>query len=251
MNTRIGMIGKAISITAAALLLAACGPSKKQIAEQDAAAAQAEKEAAANAQARNYVQARTAGQYELAQTYANQLLRDAPNSVAANEVRATLDDTNVKAAEIRDKRRLRQLWTYNTEFIEGGGGDNNVVHSASIVASKDPNFNGEQVPVKLVLRRQPQGDRSAYIVLDSGQFDCPADCKVSVQFDDQAPMMMAAKKSEQNKQGLFFTDEQTIREALDKIRAITIKTSVDGQPRTLTFDVGGFDRSQLERTLQQ
>ncbi|HTA66119.1 MAG TPA: hypothetical protein VK753_11490 [Xanthomonadaceae bacterium] len=232
-----------------ALLLAGCGPSASEIAAQNAAAEKLEKEAAANAQARNYVQARDAGQYELAQAYANQLLHDAPDSVAATEVRATLADTGVKADEARDKRRLTQLWTYNTEMLEGGG-DNNVVYTAAIYASKDPNFNGDDTPVRLVLRRHPKWGRSVYLVLDHGEFDCPPGCKVSVQFDDEPEKMMASSKSDQNKQAMFIDDEETIRTALDKIRVITVKTSVDGRPRALSFEVGGFDRAQLERKLQ-
>lgn len=229
--------------------LAACGPSAKQLEAERAQIAQADKEAAANAMARNYVQARDAGQYELAQTYGNQLLRDAPDSVAAREVRATIEDTNVKVDEARDRRRLRQLWTYNTEFLEGGG-DGNVVHTASILAEKDPNFNGDQIPVKMVLRRHPKWGRSLYLVVDHGTFDCAPGCKVQVQFDDQPPTMMTANKSDQNRQGLFLDDEEKIRDVLNKIRVVTIKTSIDGQPRTLSFEVGGFDRAQLERTLQ-
>ncbi|MBS0576281.1 MAG: hypothetical protein JSS45_07655 [Proteobacteria bacterium] len=232
-----------------ALALVACGPSAKQVEAQRAQAAQDDKEAAANALARNYLQAREAGQYELAQTYGNQLLRDAPDSVAAREVRATIEDTNVKVDEARDRHRLRQLWTYNTEFLEGGG-DSNVVHTASILAEKDPNFNGDQVPVKMVLRRHPKWGRSLYLVVDHGTFDCAGKCQVPVQFDDQPPMSMAAEKSDQNRQGLFIDDEEKIRDALDKVRVVTVKTSIDGQPRTLSFEVGGFDRAQLERTLQ-
>lgn len=234
----------------AVLLLAGCGPSAKELADQRAAAEKMEKEAAANAQARNYVQARNAEQYELAQAYANQLLHDAPDSVAAREVRATLEDTNVKADEARDKHRLVQLWTYNTELLEGTG-DNNVVHTAAIYATKDPNdVAGNDDGVRLVLRKHPKWGRSAYLVLDHGQFDCPPGCKVPVQFDDQEPKMMSSSKSDQNEHAMFIDDEQTLRDALDKIRAITVKTSVDGRPRTLTFEVGGFDRAQLERHLQ-
>lgn len=233
----------------AALLLAGCGDSTKNAATAHADAEKLEKESSANAQARNYVQARDAGQYELAQAYANQLLHDAPDSVAAREVKATLEDTNVKADEARDKRRLSGLWSYNTEFLEGGG-DSNVIHTAAIYATKDPNYNGDEVPVRMVLRRHPKWGRSLYLVLDHGEFDCPPGCKVPVQFDDQPAVMMASSKSDQNKQAMFIDDEETVRNALDKVRAITVKTSVDGHPRTLTFEVGGFDRAQLERKLQ-
>ena len=231
------------------LLLAGCGPSANEVAAERAASEKLEREAAANATASHYVQARDAGQYELAQDYANQLLREAPDTVAAREVQATLADTNIKADEMRDKRKLSQLWTYNTELLEGGG--DNVIYSAAINASKDPNdINNDQVGVKLVLRRHPKWGRSAYLVLDHGQFDCPPGCKVSVQFDDQTPQMMASSKSDQNKQAMFIDDEAAIRTILDTIRVITIKTSVDGRPRSLSFEVGGFDRAQLERHVQ-
>jgi hypothetical protein len=231
------------------LLLAACGPSASEVAAEHARNEKLEHEAAANATASHYVQARDAGQYELAQDYANQLLHDAPDTVAAREVQATLADTGIKADEARDKRKLSQLWTYNTELLEGGG--DNVVHTAAIYATKDPNdINNDEVPVRLVLRRHPKWGRSAYLVLDHGQFDCPPGCKIPVQFDDQPQQMLASSKSDQNKQAMFIDDEETIRNILDKIRVITIKTSVDGRPRTISFEVGGFDRAQLERHIQ-
>ena len=234
---------------AAALLLAGCGPSQKELEAQRAHNEQIQKDAQANAYARNYAQARQAGQYELAQSYANSLMHDYPNSVAAREVQATLTETNIKADEARDRRRLSGLWQYNTELLEGGG--DNVIYSAAIGATKDPNdVNHDQTPARLVLRRHPKWGRSVYLVLDHGEFDCPPGCKVSVQFDDQPATMMSSSKSDQNKQAMFIDDEETIRNALDKIRAITVKTSVDGRPRTLNFEVGGFDRAQLERKLQ-
>ncbi|HEV2606801.1 MAG TPA: hypothetical protein VGT79_02345 [Xanthomonadaceae bacterium] len=233
-----------------AMLLAGCGPSASEVAVQKAATAKLDHDAAANAQARNYVQARNAGQYELAQAYASQLLHDAPDTVAAHEVQATLADTGIRAEEARDKRRLSQLWSYNSEFLTGVG--ENVVHTAAIYATKDPNdINNDQVPVRLVLRRHPKWGRSAYLVLDHGQFDCPPGCKLPVKFDDQPARMLPASKSDENKQAMFIDDEQTLRDVLDKIRVITIDTSVDGRPRSISFEVGGFDRAQLEHHLQQ
>jgi hypothetical protein len=236
-------------IPIAAMLLAGCGPSASEVAAERAQNAKTESEAAANATARNYVQARDAGQYELAQQYAVQLMHDAPGTVAAREVQATLTDTGIKADEARDRRRLSQLWTYNTELLEGGG--ENVVHTAAIYASKDPNdVNNDQTPVRLVLRRHPKWGRSLYLVLDHGEFDCPPGCSVPITFDDEPSRMFASSKSDQNKQAMFITDEETIRDILDKIRVITIKTSVDGRPRLISFEVGGFDRAQLEHHLQ-
>ncbi|MEO7478508.1 MAG: hypothetical protein ABIT64_04650, partial [Lysobacteraceae bacterium] len=225
------------------LLLAGCGHSDRDVAAEKAAETKRLHEAAANEQAHNYVLARAAGQYELAQAYANQLLHDAPDSVAAREVQATLADTSVRVDEARDKRRLTILWSYNVALMEGGG--DGVVRSAAIYATPSPGDDGS--PVRLVLRQHPKWGRSVYLVLDKGEFDCAPGCKVSVKFDDAPAHPFAASKSDQNKQAMFIDDEKTIRDILDKIRVITIETSVDGKPRTLTFEVGGFDRVQLER----
>ena len=224
-----------------AVLLTACGPSGHDDAEQRAAIARQDLEAHANELARDYDQARTAGQYELAQAYGNQLVHDAPDTVAAREVQVTLADTAIKVDEARDKRRLEKLWSYNVELVEGGG--DGVVHTAAIYATRD----GDNAPVRLVLRSHPKWGRSVYLVLDSGEFDCPPGCEVAVKFDDQPPRQFKATKSNENKQAMFIDDEKAIRESLEKIRVITVVTSVGGKPRTLSFEVGGFDRVQLER----
>jgi hypothetical protein len=226
-----------------ALLLAGCGPSSEELAAAHAASAKITREANADAQARNYVQARDAGQYELAQAYANQLLHDAPDTVAAREVRGTLADTGIHADEARDKHRLERLWSYNVEMMEGGG--DGVVRTAAIYATHDAGSKGS--PVRLVLRQHPKWGRSVYLVLDNGEFDCVPGCKVAVKFDDAPARPFASSKSDQNKQAMFLDDEQAIREILDKIRVITIDASVDGTPRTLIFEVGGFERAQFER----
>lgn len=236
------MIHRCAMMAICALLLAGCGNSDQDAADAHAAAAKIEHEANANALARNYDQARESGQYELAQAYANQLLQEAPDTVAAREVQATLADTGVRVDVARDKRRLVKLWSYNTELMEGGG--DGVVRTAFIYATRDPANN---VPVRLVLRTHPKWGRSAYLVLDKGEFDCAPGCKIPVKFDDAAAQMFSSSKSDLNRQAMFIDDERTVREILDKIRVVSIDVSVGGKPRTLNFEVGGFDRVQLER----
>jgi hypothetical protein len=223
------------------LLLTACGPSSHEEATARAEIARQDLEAHANELARDYDQARAAGQYELAQAYGNQLLHDAPGTVAAREVQATIADTGIKVDEARDKRRLEKLWSYNVEMMEGGG--DGVVRSAAIYATHD----ADNAPVRLVLRAHPKWGRSVYLVLDSGEFDCPPGCEVAVKFDDAPPRQFKATKSTENKQAMFIDDEKAIRENLDKIRVITVAASVGGKPRNLSFEVGGFDRVQLDR----
>jgi hypothetical protein len=233
-----------LASTMVTLAIAGCGEQAKREAAAHADAMRVEQETAAADLARNYDQARAAGQWDLALAYANQLQQSAPDSVPAHEVQATLADTNTHADEVRDKRRLAALWAYNLEPINYGA--DGVVVSAYLYSDSKSDPPGA-APVRLVLRRHPQWGRSVYLVLDKGEFDCPPGCKVSVRFDDQPARDFAATKSEQNRSALFIDDEAAIRMTLDKIRVITIGTSVGGIPRRLRFEVGGFDRVKLER----
>ncbi len=230
-----------------ALALAGCSNQADLDAAAHAATNQMQRNAAIGALVQNYDQARAAQQWDLALTYADKLQRMAPDSVFAHAVQATLVDTNVHADQVRDKRRLAALWTYNMQPTNMD--DDGVLVSASI-DSDDKSDSEDSATARLVLRRHPKWGRSIYLVLDHGQFDCVPGCSVRVQFDDQPARSFVARKSSQNNQTLSIDDEKTIREILDKIRVITIDTSVDGQPQSLSFKVGGFDRVALERRMQ-
>lgn len=227
-----------------ALPIAGCSDRSEREAAAHAEVLRVERDAAAAELARNYDQARAAEQWDLALSYANELQRTAPDSVPAHEVQATLTDTSTHADEVRDKRRLAALWAYNIEPINYGA--DGVVVSAYIYSDRKSDPPGTPA-VRLVLRRHPQWGRSAYLVLDKGEFDCVPGCKVAVQFDDQPARDFAATKSLQNRSALFIDDEAAIRGALDKIRVVSIDTRVGDAPRVLRFEVGGFDRVQLER----
>jgi hypothetical protein len=237
---------RAITFLAAAvfaLAVAGCNDQAQREAAQHAETLRLEQQTAASELARNYEQARTAEQWDLALNYATQLQHLAPNSVPAHEVQATLADTGIHADEQRDNRRLAALWAYNIEPVNYG--TDGVLVSAYLYS--DPKTDAGGSPVRLVLRRHPQWGRSVYLVLDKGEFDCAPGCKVSIRFDDQTAREFSATKSKQNRQALFIDDERTVRDMLDKIRVIMINTRVGGAPRVLRFEVGGFDRVKLER----
>jgi hypothetical protein len=225
------------------LAVAGCNDQAQHQATEHAETVRLQQETAASDLARNYEQARTAEQWDIALSYASQLQHLAPNSVPMREVQATLADTGIHADEVRDRRRLAALWAYNIEPVNYGA--DGVLVSAYLYS--DPKTDAEGTPVRLVLRRHPQWGRSVYLVLDKGEFDCAPGCKVSIRFDDQTAREFSATKSKQNRQALFIDDERTVRDMLDKIRVITINTQVGGAPRLLRFEVGGFDRVKLER----
>ncbi|HTA65643.1 MAG TPA: hypothetical protein VK753_09065 [Xanthomonadaceae bacterium] len=198
---------------------------------------------------RDYQQARAAKQWDLALSYAAQLQRMAPDSALATEVQATVADTSEHAEEEHDRTKLATLWTYNVGMASGDDTDD-VLSTASIAADAASDADDGIPPPRLVLRHDPKGGRSVDIVLDQGSFDCAAKCAVSVRFDDQPAHPFTATAPAQGGQALSIDDEPSIRESLDKVRVITIDASIDGKPRSLSFDVGGFDRVQFERKLQ-
>ena len=156
----------------------------------------------------------------------------------------TRTGTGDHADEGREPRGGGGLGVYNIAPINYGSDGVVMRADRSSDRKADP---GMSAPGRMVLRRHPKWGRSVYLVLDSGEFDCAPGCKLSIQFDDQPSRDFAATKSSENRSALFIDDEQAIRDALDKIRVIGIKTSVGGVPRLLRFEVGGFDRVKLER----
>lgn len=233
-----------IVMVAFAFAVSGCNDQAQLEASQHAETVRLEQDTAAAELARNYGQARTAEQWDIALAYANQLQHLAPNSVPMREVQATLADTGIHADEVRDRRRLAALWAYNIEPINYG--NDGVVVSAYLYSDSKADPAGA-ARVRLVLRRHPQWGRSVYLVLDQGEFDCVPGCKVSIRFDDQPQRDFTATKSKQNRSALFIDDEAAIRAALEKVRVIIINVIVGGAPRMLRFEVGGFDRVQLER----
>ena len=239
----------AVAVLAACVLaLAGCNNQAGLDAAAHAATDQMQRSAAIGALMHDYQQARAAQQWDLALTYGDRLQRIAPNSEYAREVQATLLDTSIHADEVRDRHSLAGLWAY-TESEASGDATDGIFVSASIPADSKSEADSA-APVRLVLRRHQKWGRSALLVLDHGQFDCAPGCSVSVKFDDQPARAFAASKTDQNKQALAIDDEQALRTNLDKVRVVTIDTSVDGKPRSLSFAVGGFNRGQFERQLQ-
>jgi hypothetical protein len=225
------------------LVLIGCGNHAEQDAKTHAAADRMQREAAAAALERNYEQARAAGLWEQAIAYADQLQRTAPGTAAARAVQATLSDTSQHAVRAQDQQRMAAQWSYSSRLPDAG--TPGVMVSAS-VRSRDSSSGS----ARLVLLRHPTAGRSLYLILDNGQFKCVPVCKIQVRFDQEPSHSFAAKSSESNRKTLFIDDEQSIRDRLDSVRVVTFTTIVDGHPRELLFEVGGFDRVQFERQMR-
>ena len=155
------------------LALVACGDREAE--QRAAVAAQAAaNETAAAELATQYDSALTAQNWEMARIHGAALLAQYPQTQAATQVEQTFADTKAKAEEVREQNRLSSLWNY-AQVTAGKG-----IQRSAMIYSKEPVDVDGAGPrtVQLVFRDHPEWKRSAYLVLQAGDFRCPGGCKV-------------------------------------------------------------------------
>ncbi|MUV13440.1 hypothetical protein [Noviluteimonas gilva] len=240
MNARIG------STLAVALLLAACGPKDDpQAAAKAAAAESARVEQLAVGKEKEFEDAFARSDWKLARGYGDSLQMDYPNSAAAKRIQPKLD---VARGHIRDEentRRLAALWAYQTQPAKGG-----TQISAAIYSKQEVDTGGGKRPVRLIFRDHPEWGKSAYLVLEKGDFDCYAGCKVKVTIDDGKPKSMAASRPKTDEAiAMFIEDEGALwRMAQQAKTGLSIDFPVKaGGLRTAVFETGGADKSRLPK----
>jgi hypothetical protein len=229
-------------LVAGLLLATACTDREAVRQAQEAAAAAARAEAAAKLQ-REYEAAVTAGNWELARIHGVALLDQYPQTEAAQVVQAGLDEVKAKAEAAREQRRLAGLWNYNR--VAAAGGEQ---RSAAIFSKEAVDTGGSRpATVQLVLRDHPEWKRSAYLVLEGGDFDCYGGCKVKVGFDDGPARPMSAWRPKTDEAiAMFIEDYRGLWRQLRKGQRLVIEFPVKaGGSRTAEFEVGGLDGTQM------
>jgi hypothetical protein len=231
-------------IIALALLLSACGPSKEQL-QAAADAAAAKKEQAAAELARQYNDSLTAQKWEVARMQGAALLTLYPDSEAAGQIKATFDDTKTKAEAQREQERLLSLWTYSRYAV--GKGE----QRAAMIYGKQPidvDGNGPRT-VQLVFRDHPEWKRSAYLVLQTGDFAkvCYRSCMVKVKTDDGKTHPMAALRPKTDEAiAMFINDHKALWKLARENKAIEIEFPTrDVGAKTVVFETGGINASQM------
>ena len=224
------------------LALAACGDREAE--QRAAAAAQAAaNETAAAELATQYESALTAQNWEMARIHGAALLAQYPNTEAATQVEQTFADTKAKAEEVREQNRLSSLWNY-AQVTAGKG-----IQRSAMIYSKEPVDVDGAGPrtVKLVFRDHPEWKRSAYLVLQAGDFRCPGGCKVKVVADGAAPKSMAAWRPDTDEAiAMFITDHKALWKLLRKTREVAIEFPVKGGgTRTAVFETGGLNAEHM------
>jgi hypothetical protein len=215
---------------------------KQRMAEQAAAQAAIAEDAAKQAEAA-FDGAVAQQNWSLAKAQADVLLAQYPQTAAATRVRTQFDAVAAKAEAAREQSRTAALWSYNREPVKGG-----TQLSASIYARDEVDVDGSGAkPVRLIFRDHPSWGKSAYLVLQAGDFDCYGGCKVQVTVDDGKPKPMAASRPKTDEAiAMFIEGERALWRMTKGAKALQVEFPVQGGgTRKALFEVAGLDRTQL------
>ena len=236
------MMKTAALAIAAALLLVACKGEDPQAAAQAAAAQAAAEEQKAEAMAKQFEDAVAAQNWHLAKGYGEVLQIDHPTSAAAARIQPLLGEVKAKAEAEAQKRRLAALWSYGDEEAKGGR-----QLSAAIYSQEPLDTDGSGAhPVRLVFRDHPSWGRSAYLVLEAGDFDCYKGCRLKVVADGKTLTLPGSRPKTDEAIAMFIEDYRGLWKQMRKAQVLEIEFPVKaGGTRTAVFEVGGLDGSQM------
>lgn len=195
----------------------------------------------------SYESARSDGNWEVAESYADQLRAKFPDSDAAMKLAPGLEQVRAAAGQAREARRLRGLWDYQAVAVGKG-----VQRSATIYSRTVPSEEGEPAPTpdaQLVLRDHPSWGRSAYLLLAQSRFECGKPCAMQIRFDDAEGRRFAGKQADSGKgPALFIEDEARFIEAMSHAKKLRIELPKgSGKIPALAFEVAGYDPSRFEK----
>jgi len=230
----------AVAVALSLALLAGCN--REQHRAEEAAAQAAAMEDAAKQGESGFQQAVDQQNWALAKAQADVLMSQYAGSQAAGRVRARYDEVKAKADAQHESARVAALWNYNRVAVEGG-----TQVSAAIDAKDDVDVDGSGTkPVQLIFRDHPSWGRSAYLVLQAGDFNCYGGCNVKVKVDDKAGKSMAASRPKTDEAiAMFIEDERALWRMTHDAKSLSIEFPVKAGTRTAVFEVGGLDRGQM------
>lgn len=230
----------------AALMIAAAvlGACKGEDPQAAAAAQAAAKEQAAAPVLQQYESAVAAQNWESAKAQADLLQWQYKGTQAAAKTQENYDEIKAKADAVKEDRRLAGLWSYDNVAV----GKKGTQKTASIYAKERIDVDGSGAkPVRLIFRDHPEWGRSAYLVLQAGDFRCPGGCKVQVKVDEAAAKPMAATRPDTDEAiAMFIEDERALWRIARKAKSISVEFPVKaGGTRTAAFETGGLEGTRL------
>lgn len=195
----------------------------------------------------SYESARNGKNWEVAESYADKLRDQFPDSDAAAKLTTSLGQVRAQAEQVRESRRLAELWDYQSVAVGNGVQRSAAIYNLTVLAEE-----GQPMPTpdaQLVLRDHPSWGRSAYLLLAQSRFSCGAPCAMQIRFDEGQARRFAGKQADSGKgPALFIEDEQGFIEAMsnaDKVRIDLPKGS--GRIPALVFEVAGYDPGRFEK----
>lgn len=227
-----------------ALALPACRGEDPQIAAEAAAAQAAAKEQAAENMGKQFDAAVAAKNWQLARGYGDVLQVDHPTSAAAARVKPELAGIKAKAEAEQEQRRLAALWAYGDEPVTGGSQRSAATYSQEPV---DTDGSGAK-PVRLIFRDHPEWGRSAYLVLEAGDFDCYAGCRLKVIADGKAHTLPGSRPKTDEAIAMFIDDHKALWTLATSSAQLSIEfpTKAVGK-RTAEFEVGGLEAWKMPK----
>jgi hypothetical protein len=227
------------------LLLPACNREDPEAAARAAAAQAAAKEQAAEAMEKQFEDAVAAQNWRLAKGYGDVLQMDHPTSAAAARVKPKLEDVRARAEAQLRQERLAALWSYGDEPV----GKNGHQLSASIYSQEPVDTDGGGAhPVRLIFRDHPEWGRSAYLVLQAGDFDCYSGCKLKIVVDGKTHTLPGSRPKTDEAIAMFIDDWKGLWRLTKSGQQLSIEfpTRAVGR-RTAEFEVGGLAPAKLPK----
>lgn len=233
------------ALFASLLLLPACKGDDPQATAQALAVQRAEKERAADVVAAQFDTAVAAQDWRMARNYGEILQVEHPTSAAAARIKPKLEEIKDKAASEQQQQRLSALWSYGDEPVKTGGHQ----LSAAIYSQEPIDTDGSGAhPVRLVFRDHPDWGRSAYLVLDAGDFDCYKGCQLKVTVDGKVQTLPGSRPKTDEAIAMFIDDHKTLWKRAKSAQHLSIEfpTKTVGK-RSADFEIGGLNASKLPK----
>jgi hypothetical protein len=165
----------------------------------------------------------------------------------AAAARATEEAANARTREEAraraERERIAALWRYQQATVGGGA-----QVTAAIFATGDVDADGQGPrPVQLVFRDHQKWGRSAYLVLQAGDFACRPRCTVDVIVDDRAPERLAAWRPDTDEAiALFIRDTAKFWRLTGDASRLRVEFPVKaGGTRAADFEVVGLDEAKM------
>lgn len=237
---------KSIAIAIAlCLALSACKGEDPEAAGKAAAAQKAAQEQAAEVMEKQFEDAVAAHNWRLAKGYGEVLQVDHPTTDAAARVKDQLGDVRAKAEAEAQQQRLAALWDYGDELVKPNGHQ----LSAAIYSQEPVDTDGGGAhPIRLIFRDHPSWGRSAYLVLQAGDFDCYSGCKLKVTLDGKVVSLPGSRPKTDEAIAMFVDDHKALWKLAKTGKQLSIEfpTKAVGK-RTAQFEVSGLQSEKLPK----